>query len=401
MAGTRPVSDDSRRVDRGVIAVAGCLIVVLLGAGGFGGYWLYDRFKTDEPVAQRDAVNPVEVDVDQPAEPPADPLADMRPRYRPGPFVQTVGLLPSGLSSLRRLAANNRGGHTMENPWVVAGAELRPGAPPTGAPGPILDLPDQEQDLSVIPGTPTTLPLRARAGFGDDAAVQGLLIVFEGYEGYFFLPAGAETELGRIQVAGEELGDMQFGIDVPTLPGGALAPSDREMKANVRVAAVDMAGRISPWQTRHLTVMPLGTGDVEVALTMSEATDLDLYVVDPAGQVIYYGNRRTGNQGQLDLDANSACSGNMGVNAEHVFWPTGMAPAGTYQVRVSNYSSCINSRPVDYRISVRNCGESAVFSGQFVGEGNSRNCTTDPGSDRNWCQQVLSFDVTPCAQRTP
>lgn len=395
------MSDDSRRVDRGVIAVAGCLIVVLLGAGGFGGYWLYNRFKTDEPVAQRDAVNPVEVDVDQPEEPPADPLADMRPRYRPGPFVQTVGLLPSGLSSLRRLAANNRGGHTMENPWVVAGAELRPGAPPTGAPGPILDLPDQEQDLSVIPGTPTTLPLRARAGFGDDATIQGLLIVFQGYEGYFFLPAGAETELGHIQVAGEELGDMQFGIDVPTLPGGALAPSDREMKANVRVAAVDMGGRISPWQTRHLTVMPLGTGDVEVALTMSEATDLDLYVVDPAGQVIYYGNRRAGNQGQLDLDANSACNGNMGVNAEHVFWPTGMAPAGTYQVRVSNYSSCINGRPVDYRISVRNCGESAVFSGQFVGEGDSRNCTTDPGSDRSWCQQVLSFDVTPCNQRTP
>ena len=393
------MSDDSRRVDRGVIAVAGCLILALLGAGGFGGFWLYQRFKTEDAVVQRDVAEPVEVDFEQPEPPPVDPLADMRPRYRPGPFVQTVGLLPSGLSSLRRMAANNRGGHTMENPWVVAGAELRPGAPPTGAPGPTLELANQSQDLSVIPGTPTTLPLQARAGMGADSEVQGLLIVFEGYEGYFFLPAGAESELGRIQVAGEELGDMQFGIDVPTLPGGALAPSDREMKANVRVAAVDMAGRVSPWQTRSLTVMPLGTGDVEVALTMTESTDLDLYVVDPAGQVIYYGNTRAGNGGHLDLDANAGCGGHMGVNAEHIFWPTGMAPAGTYQVRVANYSSCIQGRAVDYRINVRNCGESAVFSGSFVGQGNSSNCTTDPGTDRNWCQQVVSFDVTPCNQR--
>lgn len=393
------MSDDSRRVDRGVIAAVGCLIMVLLGAAGFGGFWLYGRFKTDDPIAQREITEPLAVDLNQPEEPPPDPLADMRPRYRPGPFVQTVGLLPSGLSTLRRMASANRGGHTLENPWVVAGAELRPGAPPTGAAGPTLDLPNQNDELSVIPGTPTTLPLRARAGFGDDSEVQGLLIVFEGYEGYFFLPAGAETELGHIQVAGEELGDMQFGIDVPTLPGGALAPQGREMKAVIRVAAVDMAGRLSPWQMRTLTVMPLGTGDVEVALTMTESTDLDLYVVDPTGQVIYYGNTRAGNGGHLDLDANAGCGGNVGVNAEHVFWPAGMAPAGTYQVRVSNYSSCINGRPVDYRISVRNCGESAVFSGRFVGNGNSENCTRDPGTNRNWCQQVVSFDVTPCNQR--
>ena len=38
--------------------------------------------------------------------------------------------------------------------------------------------------------------------------------------------------------------------------------------------------------------------------------------------------------GALDLDANAACGSNMGVNTEHVYWPRGMAPAGTYTVYV-------------------------------------------------------------------
>ncbi len=167
------------------------------------------------------------------------------------------------------------------------------------------------------------------------------------------------------------------------------------MQAVMRVAAVDLQGRVSPWQRRELRVMPLGTGDVEVALSMSESTDLDLYVTSPSGTVIYYGNTRAGG-GHLDLDANSACNGNMGVNNEHVFWPRGAAPAGQYFVRVANFSSCIGGRPVDYRITVRNCGETAVFSGRFTGTGDGANCTVDPGTRQDWCQQVVAFDVTPC-----
>ena len=57
--------------------------------------------------------------------------------------------------------------------------------------------------------------------------------------------------------------------------------------------------------------------------------------------------------------------------------------------------------PVDYRITVRNCGETAVFSGSFTGEGNSDTCDRDPSGagDRNWCQRVVDFDVTPCEQQ--
>jgi len=187
-------------------------------------------------------------------------------------------------------------------------------------------------------------------------------------------------------------------VDSPTRPDGSPAPADKPFFVNLSVAAQDADGHVSTPVTRRLSILPLGTGDVEVSLTMGAATDLDLYVVEPTGGVLYYQRRRSGAGGQLDLDANAACSSNMGVNAEHVFWREGGAPAGTYVVRVAHFESCIDGAPVDYRVTVRACGETAVFSGRFEGEGDRENCFSDPGAQRAWCQQVVSFDVAPCKQ---
>lgn len=132
-------------------------------------------------------------------------------------------------------------------------------------------------------------------------------------------------------------------------------------------------------------------------MTMSLATDLDLYVTDPAGTTVYYGNDGGFSGGQLDLDANAACSGNLGVQAEHIFWPTGRAPAGTYSVRVAHFRSCIGGAAVDYRVTVRACGETVVLTGRFTGAGNGTSCTGRAG-DPGWCQEVVSFQLPSCAR---
>src|SRR5690606_9677273 len=117
---------------------------------------------------------------------------------------------------------------------------------------------------------------------------------------------------------------------------------------------------------------------------------------DPSGVTIYYGNTRATNGGQLDLDANAACGSNMGVNNEHVFWPEGSAPSGTYRVNVAHWRSCIGGRAVSYRVTVRACGETVVLSGSFAGEGRSDQCFSSTPGDRAWCQEVVTFDVPPC-----
>lgn len=408
--------DDSRALDYGVLVALGVLALLLLGAALAGVLYVADRFETSEradddadPPAADDAVQPQPVGTEPGAADDARRaalVAAMQARYRPGPFVQTVGLLPSGLRSLRRMAASNRGGRTVDNPWIVAGAELHAGAPPatraTG--GPSLRWGPREntsQPLTVIAGSPANLQIVAGPGGGPDGPVQGLLIRFPGYPGYFFLPAVVDSELGQIRVAGVDEAELQFGIDAPVYPNGTPVDPGKELEASIEVAAVDMAGRVSPFARRQLRVHPVGTGDLEVTLSMSEATDLDLYVVDPTGVTVYYGNTSAFTGGHLDLDANAGCGSNMGVNNEHVFWPPGRAPAGTYQVRVANFRSCIQGRAVDYRVTVRNCGETAVFAGSFEGSGDTRVCTEAPGTQRGWCQQVVTFEVTPCATPTP
>lgn len=400
--------------DTRVAVVVGGVTLALLAVAVVGGISLMDRFSVEDGPA-REEVTTAPVVTPDPLTPPdpVDPIGtgpshddlvdQMRPRYRPGPYVQTVGLLPAGMSKMRRFAPANRGGRTVDNPWIVAGAELRPGRPPADqlAGGPGLRLGDRErtnQPIRVIPGSPARLQVVASSGAGSQGDVQGLFVEFEDYEGYFFLPAVVDSELGAIRVAGMQGAELQFGIDAPVHPDGRPVEPDKELHAVVRVASIDLQGRVSPWVRRELRVLPLGTGDVEVTLTMTRATDLDLYVVSPTGATVYYGNTNTADGGHLDLDANAGCGGNMGVNNEHIFWPTGRAPAGTYYVRVANYSSCISGQRVDYTITVRNCSETAVFSGSFTGQGESRTCLVDPGAQQGWCQQVVAFDVTPCAQ---
>jgi uncharacterized protein YfaP (DUF2135 family) len=131
-------------------------------------------------------------------------------------------------------------------------------------------------------------------------------------------------------------------------------------------------------------------------MTMSIPTDLDLYVTDPSGTTVYFGNTRVFSGGQLDLDANAACSGNMGVNSEHVFWPQGSAPAGTYTVRVAHYESCIDGASVDFRVTVRACGETVVLTGRFAGDARAATClASEP--DGSWCQDVVTFQAPSCS----
>ncbi|MBN1964903.1 MAG: hypothetical protein JW910_09665 [Anaerolineae bacterium] len=83
----------------------------------------------------------------------------------------------------------------------------------------------------------------------------------------------------------------------------------------------------------------LGTGDVQVTLTWDSAADLDLYVTEPSGETIYFGNPASATGGQLDRDSNFPCGSNPG-SVENIFWPTGQAPSGTYTVQVNLYSLC-------------------------------------------------------------
>jgi len=89
----------------------------------------------------------------------------------------------------------------------------------------------------------------------------------------------------------------------------------------------------------------LGTGDVQVTLRWNTDADLDLYVEDPSGEVIYWNHKTSASGGQLDADDRGVCEGSEGGGPENIFWPLGGAPNGTYRFRVL-YSTASCSEPI-------------------------------------------------------
>lgn len=112
------------------------------------------------------------------------------------------------------------------------------------------------------------------------------------------------------------------------------------------------------------TTQQLGTGDIQVTLQWATTDDLDLSVTDPSGDVIGFFNRRSPSGGELDVDANANCSGVTRSPVENIFWPTGGAPQGQYNIEVNLYAACGESSgavPFTLRLLVQ--GTSQTLNG--------------------------------------
>ncbi len=147
----------------------------------------------------------------------------------------------------------------------------------------------------------------------------------------------------------------------------------------VIVDFTDADGRVATTTVR-IQVQPrpaLGGGDIQATLRWSGAADLDLHVLDPSGEEIYYRNTVAGSGGRLDHDANADCNGAADDDnpVENIYWPTGGAPGGSYTVWVEVYATC--DAPVDWHLSLRRNG--AVILDQD-GSGNSSAYTFILGS---------------------
>jgi uncharacterized protein YfaP (DUF2135 family) len=101
----------------------------------------------------------------------------------------------------------------------------------------------------------------------------------------------------------------------------------------------------------------LGTGDVQVTLRWDGSADIDLEVVDPFGESIWFENPFSVSGGELDVDANAGCEEQARNPVENIFWPIGQAPEGPYEVYVYYFLECNSSGPTDYEVTVRVDGQ--------------------------------------------
>lgn len=78
----------------------------------------------------------------------------------------------------------------------------------------------------------------------------------------------------------------------------------------------------------------LGTGDLQVTLTWNTATDIDLHVIEPNGNHVFYAVRQ-GATSRLDVDDTN------GFGPENIFVGAGGAAAGVYQFYIVHFSGSI------------------------------------------------------------
>jgi hypothetical protein len=131
----------------------------------------------------------------------------------------------------------------------------------------------------------------------------------------------------------------------------------------VGVALLDAMGNAGAYREISLELVASGIGDVKVTLSFDRLHDLDLHVIEPSGDQIFYHTPGSTTGGQLDLDSGANCLPS-DYNTENVFWPPGGAPSGTYRVSVQNFQQC---SPGEIKFTVRIAYDDQVrtYDGSF------------------------------------
>jgi hypothetical protein len=222
-------------------------------------------------------------------------------------------------------------------PVEVPDALLNGGA----LPRPSLD-PDAPQLLSIdgpsifINGS----TLQFTPEYSSEAPIAAIAVSVDGFDGWWLLPV-------------DEDWDGQLPLLFPKDIFDRLDEAKAEVTVNVTM--LDSLSRFGNVLSLAINGMLVGTGDVQVGITWDTPTDVDLHVVEPGGEEIYYAHTTSVAGGQLDLDSNPACNID-GVNAENIYWPTGDSPVGEYTVRVRMYSDC-GVGGASGTVTISHCGE--------------------------------------------
>ncbi|MFO0902202.1 MAG: hypothetical protein U0939_04335 [Pirellulales bacterium] len=218
-------------------------------------------------------------------------------------------------------------------------------------------------------------PLWGACGAAAGALAASLLGIAGGWLQSLVMGVGVGAALGAALAAfnvRELLGKARFwqalfiGVAVGVIGGGVGATIGQALYAAASVATGESnsAGLFSSEMRERLTQAGAKSGELEIGLIWENTNDLDLYVVDPQGDVIYFGARRSPSGGELDIDRNAACQKDLTSKpVEHVVWQTGTALKGDYRILVHEFSNCGHPDPTPFRVELVTATKRQTFEG--------------------------------------
>lgn len=137
-------------------------------------------------------------------------------------------------------------------------------------------------------------------------------------------------ELNSLGYVGISLDNQAYNLDVPA---ASLVAFDAVKFERVEDNSFPWTMLYSAMHSRGLIPTPaleLGTGDLRVTLMWNNTSDMDLHVIEPSGNRVYYGSTE-GDSAELDVDDTD------GYGPENIFVPPGQANEGLYQIYVDHY----------------------------------------------------------------
>lgn len=115
------------------------------------------------------------------------------------------------------------------------------------------------------------------------------------------------------------------------------------------------------------------SGDIRVSLIWDNRNDLDLHVVPPSGDEIFWGHKRSLDGGELDVDMNAFTPRTI-KPVENIYWPKGGTPVGNYKVYVQNYGyHGRRFRKTKFKVEVMKDGEIRHYEEWISGTGSKSN----------------------------
>jgi hypothetical protein len=208
---------------------------------------------------------------------------------------------------------------------------------------------------------------RPAAGNGPTITVSGVPTAING--GSLRATVTSPTPFSRVVVSMTYL-DGYYELNLPAPVTSAdviltLSPQAPQATLGLQYGVAAAGGELGAMLSQNINMIRVGSGDVQVSVAWDAPTDVDLHVIDPSGEEIYFGNKTSASGGTLDLDSNAACTID-NVDNENIVWPTGAAPSGTYSVHLIYWSACSQPQS-NYTVTIVVKGQAPqVFSGTLV-----------------------------------
>jgi len=257
----------------------------------------------------------------------------------------------------------------LENRFSVEGASYREGSMPGSSSGSTLDVVGS-YTRTVLAGGSSIITINS------SVTITEIYIGIPGINGYYVVrPTSTSGNVYTFIILLSQSLNDDFILQISALINGVVSQIE-ELDLNYREQ---------------------GTGALQISLSFDQSKDLDLYVKQPDGEIIYYGNYGDSEWG-LDLDSNAACSLDH-INNENIFYPENMVQTGKYEVWVNMYQNCYpQNAPTNYTVVVTRRGRLVSplsgFANPAIGQFPTNQPSNSIGSSLSGARKVMEFNAT-------